>query len=406
MQLKHAIVAISCMRQVTMDNSNKNGHHKSHGQGLTEYALILALVAAASILILAAIGVDIGDVFARINQAIGFSDNDLPPGIIEVTVLDNAGKGVADSYVYAFDDDGNWLGLYERTNSDGIALFEEMKDGTYQFLAYQSPHYYWSETIKFPQQNQTTIKMHIQKFTVSVLDGKGKGIANVYVYAYTANERYWLGEYGRTDNNGQITLELPDGDYKFRAYTNDQYYWSPVVNSPAQDSTTIDIRQYNIEVTIVDDAGKGIKESNLYVYGYTENGNYTGVYGKTNGNGRVKLEVPAGTYQFRVYYRAADYWSDTVTVPGVDEVVIKTEERPITVKVIDDIGGAVKNVQVYAFSGNTAYFGLHGKTNKDGEIVFDLPKGDFKFRADYKNQSYWSGIISTAVGNSTTITLK
>ena len=362
-----------------MDNSNKNTHHKSHGQGLTEYALILALVAAASILILAAVGVDIGDIFARINQAIGFSDNDLPPGTIEVTVLDNDGKGVADSYVYAFDDNGNWLGLYERTNSDGIALFEEMKDGTYQFLAYQSPHYYWSETIRFPQQNQTTIKMNIQKFTVNVLDEKGKGIANVYVYAYTANERYWLGEYGRTDNNGQVTLELPDGDYKFRAYTNGQYYWSPAVNSPAQDSTTIDIRQYNIEVTVVDDAGKGVKESNLYVYGYTENGNYTGVYGKTNGNGRVKLEVPAGTYKFRVYYRAADYWSDIVTVPGADEVVIKTEERPLTVKVVDDRGNPVKNVQVYAFSGNTAYFGLPEKPTKMARSFLTYPKETLNF---------------------------
>ena len=389
-----------------MDNLNKRTHCKNRGQGLTEYALILALVAAASILILAAVGVDIGDVFARINQAIGFSENDLPPGTIEVTVLDSDGKGVADTYVYAFDGSGNWLGLYERTDSDGIALFEEMQDGTYQFLAYQSPHYYWSETISFPQQNQVTIKANIQKFTVNVLDKKGNGIANVYVYAYTANERYWLGVYGRTDNNGQVTLELPDGDYKFRAYTNGQYYWSPAVNSPAQDSTTIDIRQYSVAVTVVNDAGNGVKESNLYIYGYTENGNYTGVYGNTNGNGRVKLDVPAGTYKFRVYYRAAYYWSDLVTVPGTDEVVIKTEERPLTVKVVDDSGNPVKNVWVYAFSDNTAYFGLNGKSNKDGEIVFDLPKGDFKFRADYKNQSYWSSIVSTTVSSSTTITLK
>jgi uncharacterized GH25 family protein/Flp pilus assembly pilin Flp len=389
-----------------MDNSNKRTHHKSHGQGLTEYALILALVAAASILILAAVGVDIGDVFARINQAIGFSDNDLPPGTIEVTVLGNDGQGVANINVYAFDDNGNWLGLYGRTGSDGIALFEDMEDGTYQFLAYQSPHYYWSENIKFPQQNQTTIKMNIQKFTVSVLDKKGKGIANVYVYAYTANERYWMGVYGRTDNNGQVTLDLPDGDYKFQAYTNGQYYWSPAVNSPAQDSTTIDVRQYSLEITVVDDAGKGVKERNLYVYGYTENDSYTGVYGKTNGNGRVELEVPAGTYKFRVYYRVANYWSDIVTVPGTDEVVIKTEERPFTIKIIDDNGEPVKNVRVYAFSGGSAYFGLHGKTNKDGEVVFDLPKGDFKFRADYKNQSYWSGVISTTNGSSTTITVK
>ena len=121
------------MRQDIVNNSNKRTHFKSQGQGLTEYALILALVVAASILILAAVGVDIGDVFDRSNQAICLSDNDLPPGAIEVTVLNNNGNGVGDIYVYAFDDSGNWLGLYERTDSDGIALFEEMEDGAYQF---------------------------------------------------------------------------------------------------------------------------------------------------------------------------------------------------------------------------------------------------------------------------------
>ncbi len=389
-----------------MDNSNKRTHHKSRGQGLTEYALILALVAAASILILVVVGVDIGDVFARINQAIGFSDNNLPPGAIEVTVLANDGQGVADIYVYAFDGNGDWLGLYGRTGSDGIALFEDMEDGTYQFLAYRSPHYYWSENIKSPQQNQTTIKMNIQKFTVSVLDKKGKGIANVYVYAYTANERYWLGEYGRTDSNGQVTLDLPNGDYKFRAYTNGQYYWSPAVNSPAQDSTTIDVRQYSLEVMVVDDAGKGVKESNLYVYGYTENGSYTGIYGQTNGNGRVELEIPAGVYQFRVYYSGSDYWSEKVTIPDTNAVQIKTEERPFTVSVVNNNGQPVKNIRVYTFTDNGTYFGLNSKTNKQGEVTFNLPRGSFKFRADYKNLSHWSDIISTTDGSNTTITVK
>lgn len=389
-----------------MNHSKKRTYHKSQGQGLTEYALILALVAAASILILAAVGVDIGDVFARINQAIGFSDNDLPPGAIEVTVLNNNGNGVADIYVYAFDDSGNWLGLYERTASDGVALFEDMEDGVYQFLAYQSPHYYWSENIKFPQQNQTTIKMNIQNFTVTVLDKKGKGMANVYVYAYTANERYWLGVYGRTDNNGQVILELPDGDYKFRAYTSGQYYWSAAVNSPGQNSTVIEVQDYDITITVVDDAGKGVKQNGLYVYAYTENGTYTGIYGQTNGNGRVKLKVPAGVFQFRVYYSGSYYWSEKVTIPDTNAVDIKTEERPFTVSVVDNSGQPLKNIRVYAFTDSGAYFGLYEQTNKQGEVIFNLPRGSFKFRADYKSQSYWSTVINTAASSQTTITLK
>lgn len=391
-----------------MHKSKLSAHRNECGQGVTEYALLLALVAAASILILAILGVDVGDVFTRIDQAIGFTESnpDLPPGTIEVTVLDNTGKGVADTYVYAFDETGNWLGLYTRTNSQGTALFEEVKDGAYQFLAYQSPHYYWSNVITYPRQNQATINLNVHKFTVHVVDENGKGMKDVYVYAYTANERYWLGVYGRTGKDGKVTVDLPAGDYKFRAYTSGYWYWSPVVNSPAQDSTVIEVREYEMTVTVVDDAGKGIKASNLYVYAYTESGSYTGVYGKTNGNGRVELELPAGAYKFRVYYHASDYWSDLVTIPDSDEAVIKTEERPFTVQVVNRRGEPVKNVWVYAFSADTAYLGLREKTDKQGGVVFDLPRGNFKFRADYDHHSYWSSIVSTPADSSTTITLK
>ena len=100
-----------------------DGSRQHQGQSLTEYALILALVAASSILILAVVGVDIGNVFSRINQAIGFTEDNLPPGTIEVTVINSDGQGATDIYVYAFDGQGNWTGGYERTNSEGIALF-------------------------------------------------------------------------------------------------------------------------------------------------------------------------------------------------------------------------------------------------------------------------------------------
>ncbi|MCB9419359.1 MAG: hypothetical protein H6667_06130 [Ardenticatenaceae bacterium] len=389
-----------------MDNSHKRTDLKNCGQGLTEYALILTLVVAATVLILAVIGADTQDVLTRINQAFGLSDNDLPSDTIKVTVLDNGNQGAADIYVYAFDGDGNWLGLYGITDNEGAALFEGMQKGVYHFLAYKNPHFYWSEYLNFPQQNQTSIRMNVQDFTVTVVDEKGRGMTNVYVYAYTADEQYWSGVYGRTDNNGQIVLELPDGDYKFRAYVNGQWYWSPAVNSPAQNATTIEIRQYTIDVTVVDDAGKGIKESNLAVYGYTEDGSYTGIYDRTNGNGRARLDVPAGTYQFRVDYRGNEYWSEKVTVPGTDTAVIKTEERPFAVNVVDDDGRPVKNIWVYAFTDNGSYFGLYGKTDNQGSVTFDLPRGSYQFRADYKSHSFWSAVFNTAAGSSTTITLK
>ncbi len=375
------------------------------GQSFAEYALILGLVAAGAILSLAVIGVDTRELFMRINDAFGIAADDLPPGTIEVTVWDARGNTVGDVWVYAFDDNGSWTGSYKRTDANGIALFEDMKDGGYQFMAYQS-QYYWSTMISFPRENHATIEMKSNNFTVKVIDGKGKGVSGVVVYAYTANEQYWLGIYDSTGSDGTVTLNLPNGDYKFRAYYRSQWYWSPAVNSPDQNSTVIDMKEERMTVTVVDAAGKGVKASNLYVYAYTEGGSYTGIYGTTNGNGRVQLTVPAGDYKFRVYYRAYDYWSESVNSPDKDEVVIETGERPFTVTVVNESGQPVKNAWAYPYSDSNVYTGLSGRTDKQGQVVFDIPEGNFTFRADYKGSSYWSEIISNPPTASTTVTVK
>ncbi len=370
-----------------------------------EYALILAFIAAGSILTLAAVGGDVGDVFSRVIDSISSNDPDLPPETIAVSVLNEQSQGVAGTWVYAFDEAGDWTGLSKQTDSEGVALFEKMERGVYQFLAYKSPHYYWSNTISFPQQNRAEIVMRIQSFTVDVIDGGGDGIRNVYVYAYTSNEKYWLGVYGRTDKNGAVTLDLPDGDYKFRAYHRGQWYWSPAVNSPAQDHTVIDTQERPFTVTIVNEAGDNIEVKNLYVYGYTENGSYTGIYGRTDKNGRVELTVPAGRFKFRVYYQGSNYWSGVVAAPDADSTVIETGERPFTVNIVDNNGQPTKNVRVYVYTGNGVYVGSNAKTNKDGEVVLNIPTGNFKFRADYKGSTFWSAIVSNPPATSTTITV-
>lgn len=384
-------------------------HQANQGQGLLEYGVLLVLVAAAALLALAAMGTDVRDVFSQIVQStdstVVENKKDLPPGMIEVVVLDEKGQGIGSTWVYAFDGNGNWIGLYQRTNEEGIARFENMADGAYQFLAYHSPHYYWSNIITYPNQNTATIKIHQQQFTVKVVDEEGKGIGGVYVYAYTANERYWLGVYGRTANDGQATVNLPDGDYKFRAYYRGLWHWSTAVNSPAVSSTIITVQEQEMTVTVVDNNGDGVKASNLYVYGYTENGAYSGVYGRTNGNGRVKLTVPAGNFKFRVYYRGSNYWSGVVNTTAVDSAVIKTGERPFTVNIVDRNGNPVKNLRVYAYTSANQYVGLNGKTNQQGQVIVDIPDGNYKFRADYRGSSFWSSVISSPPDTSTSVTV-
>jgi len=52
-------------------------------------------------------------------------------------------------------------------------------------------------------------------------------------------------------------------------------------------------------------------------------------------------------------------------------------------------GAAVEGVKVYAFDGET-YTGENGTTDAAGEVVFTLPEGDYRFRADYDGVQFWS----------------
>ncbi len=377
----------------------------NRGQSVTEYVLILAVVAAGVTLSLAILGTSLSGAFGRIVQSIAALDSDLPPGTIEVSVFDEQGRRASGMWVYAFDDSGRWAGLSKQTDGEGAAVFEDMTNGTYQFLTYKSPHYYWSNSVTLPRQNRAMIKMHVQQIVVKVVDSHGRGVSNVYVYAYTANERYWMGVYGRTDTSGVVTLDVSDGDYKFRAYKGRHWYWSPTVNSPAQNSTTIDLQEHPLAVTLVNAQGDRVKVKNLYVYGYTEQGSYTGIYGKTDKNGRVQFNVPAGDYKFRVYYRGSDYWSAVVNAPGTDSVDISTGERPFTVTITDNNGKAAKNVRVHVYTGNGQYIGLSRETNKQGQVVFNIPEGSYKFRADYHGTAFWSGVISSPPTTSANVTV-
>ena len=62
---------------------------------------------------------------------------------------------------------------------------------------------------------------------------------------------------------------------------------------------------------------------------------------------------------------------------------------PIAVTVLDWEDAPQAGVNVYAFDGGM-YTGYHGTSNTSGEVVFTLPVGAYRFRADFGGEQYWS----------------
>jgi len=80
------------------------------GQGLVDYVLLLALISLSAIVVLTLVGTNVGEVFDRIKH--GFDAEEvIPADQMVVSVVDAAGKGVANVRVYGLNEKGWYLGM-------------------------------------------------------------------------------------------------------------------------------------------------------------------------------------------------------------------------------------------------------------------------------------------------------
>ncbi len=71
-----------------------------------------------------------------------------------------------------------------------------------------------------------------------------------------------------------------------------------------------------------------------------------------------------------------------------------TVSKPVTVTVAGEEANPYPGLNVYAFDGDT-YSGYSGTTDDAGQVVFTLPVGQYRFRADYDGVPFWSGMENT-----------
>ena len=316
-----------------------------------------------------------------------------------VTVVDQAGQGISNVRVYAFNNNNNYISLYGNTNEAGQLIFN-LPAGAYRFRADYRNSQYWSATATTPDVNSVVLNTGQRPFSVTVVDQAGQGLENVRVYAFNASDQY-VGLYANSDSSGAISFNLPDGSYKFRADYRTNQYWSDTQTTPASSSATVHTGQQSFTVQVTDYNGQGI--AGVRIYAFSESDRYTGVYTNTNDQGAAIFDLPDGNYKFRADYRNNQYWSDVAAIPDTNQTTLKTGQRPFTLTVIDANSQGISGVRVYAFTSDDRYTGVYTNTDGNGQGIFDLPDGSFKFRADFRSNQYWSSVIASPDTASTTI---
>jgi RHS repeat-associated protein len=123
---------------------------------------------------------------------------------------------------------------------------------------------------------------------------------------------------------------------------------------------------------------------------------YTGFNGVTNDAGQATFVLPIGLYRFRTDLNGTQFWSGEANhcdIPGCLAASV-TVTIPLTISVQDQAGTPYADLPVYAFTGDT-YTGFNGTSDAAGEVIFTLPVGDYRFRADLDGVQFWSGETTT-----------
>lgn len=389
---------------IKKNHTNKKGWG-FRGQGLIEYAILLALIAMVTAGGLALKGEEASDAYEDVAYLFGTPTPEpldlYPDDRINVKVIDAMGEGIENVIVYAFHDSGSYAGKYSRTNENGLTEFFEMEDGVYKFRADLQSKQFWSDTLNWPIEHFRVIQTGQMDFPVKVVDATGKGIYNVRVYAYTETGG-WAGSYGNIGSDGIVNLPMVAGNFKFQTYYQGQnHYWSEIAIIPDEKQATIYTGQEPFPVKVVDAAGNGI--SGARVYSYTERGGWSGKYGNTGSDGTVSLDMAEGNFKFRAIYQGHNYWSDVISLHQATSATIKTGQQSFSVRVVDAAGNGISGVRVYSYNSAGGWAGKYGNTDSDGTVTLDMSAGDFKFRAYYQGHTYWSDTISIPAVSSTTI---
>jgi len=310
-------------------------------------------------------------------------------GTFAFTVLKEAGVPIVGVNCYVFNQSGTFFGVFGPSSSEGEVTFD-LADGNYNIRVDYLGYSFWSPLYDVPDILSDTFMIPHQDSVITV-NGVYQSVAapveNIPVYLFTSTGIY-QNQMLTTDQNGQVTFNLPDQPYKIRADYLSRQFWSEEFT---QQDKTIDIPMADAEIMVT---GGGQVLQNVPVYVFTPAGAYLGITANTDGTGKTVFRLPAGSYKFRTDYQSSQYWSDeeTLSADQVNPVEISTGGGPFVFTVLKGENNSLTGAPCYVFSDTGTYLNLTATTSSEGQVSFELADGAYRFRVDYLGYSFWSPV--------------
>jgi len=321
-------------------------------------------------------------------------------GSFTLTVLKGESGPLSGANCYVFSAAGSYLGLSRTTGGNGQVSYS-LADGSYKFRIDYLGSQFWTDIVTVPETMSLTKTIAHQSVTVTVMGSLSGSVLpkpGVPVYLYSPSGPY-LSVSATTDGNGQATFNLPQQPYKVRADYLGQQFWSDLFTW--EDKTVlIPEATAHIHITM---AGQDIQGVPVYVY--SSAGSYLGLSGTSNASGIVDFRLSAGTYKFRADYQGGQYW----TTAGINQDMVNPVELSMGggqfTLAIDKGSEPLVGVRAYVFTPSGSYLGMYYDSNTNGQALFNLSTGSYKFRVDYLGYPFWSDVFNVPDALSGTLSI-
>ncbi|MBW2064875.1 MAG: chitobiase/beta-hexosaminidase C-terminal domain-containing protein [Deltaproteobacteria bacterium] len=313
----------------------------------------------------------------------------IPMADVEITVT-GGGFPKPGVNVYAFTDTGAYLGLVEATDADGKVMFRLPEDA-YTFRVDYLGSRYWSpeQVLTSHEVNHINLSVGGGAFTLRVLKDLSSPLSGVKCYAFTEQGRY-VGLFGATNTEGEVTFDLAEGAYRFRVDHMGQQFWSEVMSPPDMSEAEMFIEHERAEVAVSMASGPA---QGVRVYLFSDTGSYLGLYRITDDLGQVVFDLPVGrAFKFRADILGNRYWSDVSAIEagGVNHIPLDAGGGLFQVALQKGPDAPMAGVKLYLFSESDVYLGVSQVTDEAGRVTFPVPQAAYKVRADYMGYRFWS----------------